>query len=145
MRHATEQQLKQHRIKRRRAQRQHHIRKFGKEARNDDVNVDIKHWPPFATISSSLPTLTRASEMFNFAVGRSMMPEECLEAMGIPVWNTEGLPFTCPWRHALFRLSPAQIRSLAGNGINAAVLGHVLVFMLGIAEPVLGAHEPYCV
>ena len=126
---------------RRRAQRQQHTRKFGEGARHDDVNCDIKHWPPYATIAASMPTLTRASDMFNFARQRSLLPEEALEVMGFPMWPTEGLPYVTPWRDAIDDLSPCAIRSLAGNGMHAAVLAHVLLFALGVAEPVQGRSE----
>ena len=55
--------------------------------------------------------------------------------------DTEGLPFICPWRDALHQLSKAELHSLAGNGIHSAVMGHVLVCVLAIAEPVHGAYE----
>ena len=77
-----------------------------------------------------MPALLRGSILWSMSARRPCHPEEHLEVMG---YNMFG-PDCCACASVLSSLSDAQQRSVSGNGMHAAAIGSVLMFLLSGVE-----------
>ena len=93
-------------------------------------------------LSEICPTLlTRTSRLWDMQAGRLFVPEEHLAIMGVPIF-AEGRKDVDRFSVELLALSqqtgPDDIQLVAGNGMHMAAVGHVLVYLLSMAVPVVG-------
>ena len=94
--------------------------------------VDVQQAPDFASASADgcVPCLIRNSCLYSFKLQRHMTKEEHLCAQGLHATEAACTHFELPWRSALEKLKPAEVRSLAGNGMHCHVVSLVLAYAL---------------
>ena len=91
----------------------------------------------FGCVRESVPALLRTSTVwcFNSVRERELLAKEHLVVMGLPAYPAlaSRVGYQCPFRSILDgpdAISPAQVKSLAGNSIVVPVFGYLVTFVL---------------
>ncbi|CAK9061179.1 unnamed protein product [Durusdinium trenchii] len=114
-----------------------HLKGFRKIASNKavyDLSQDPKHRKRTENMDNTLPCLTTSSQLWVEPAGRMMLPAEQLASLGYPclppVADTAGELVDL----SLLDLSDAAVRKMAGNGMQLAQAGFILLMCLLCVE-----------
>jgi len=101
------------------------------DPRRLDFTFDTTQSKDFTAASLTCPALTQRSLMFCMSKRRCQTPFEALETHGFNLYGEalEHHPM-CPFKDILGECSEAQLRSLAGNGMDVPSIGAVFLFVL---------------
>ena len=98
----------------------------------DRADISQNATTSFRVLSANVPTLCRNSDLVNLKLGRVFHPLEYTHALNIPIFGKE--EDICVTRGIFERLSPVQVSHLAGNGMNLAQIGSIIMFALAGSE-----------
>ena len=90
------------------------------------------------TCSEHVPALLRGSLIYSPYHRRCLIPAECLQLMGFPIFEECASAKPCFARAALEQtsFSDSQMRAMAGNAMHCAAVGACIMFLLGFTRPV---------
>ena len=89
--------------------------------------VNVTQTTQWARVSTDAPVLLRCSFLWLPEVRRPLLSLEHFELMGYRIWGADGETTTLG--KSLQSVSTAKQRSMAGNGMHAASIGTVLMFL----------------
>jgi hypothetical protein len=90
------------------------------------IFANLRQTARFAAVSSSLPTLLRGSRIYSFEHRRLIVAGEHMEALGYRMFSEPRASFA----DEMDRLPLSQVKDFAGNGMHAAVVGTILLFLI---------------
>lgn len=117
---------------------------------DEDYICDLHQFEVAGMVTRHIPALTRTSEVYSFAMRRTMLGIEKLEVQGFLVFTPPGFPFDVPFRSMIdtasgkAKLADARLHALAGNSMHAAAIGGVLLLALGgsiVVDPASASSE----
>lgn len=88
--------------------------------------------------SELVPALLRCSLIYAPSHRRCLIPTECLQAMGFPIYEecTSAQPCFASSAIEQGSFSDAQVRAMAGNAMHCTAVGACIMFLLGFTQPV---------
>ena len=101
-----------------------------------DVFVNLRQRPGHTPVAVLMPTLLRGSVTWSFRRNRPLMALEVMETLGYGMY-AEPSSARASFADAVADMTESQVRCLAGNGMHAAAVGSVLMFVLAGTRIVL--------
>ena len=119
---------------------QHAIAKDPNSATPDFI-FDAEQYPSYGGLTRRVPALTQSIQPYSLVHKRTMLAEEKLEVMGLPVFAPSDFAVQTPFRSLILDgvLSEKQLHSMMGNAMHAAAIGSWLMFALGCTREAPGA------
>lgn len=93
---------------------------------------NIVQSPRFLPATNHSPALLRKTALWSMHHQRLAIPLEQVEIQCYKMWDCH--PATADWAATLASLTFAQQKSLAGNGMHAAVVGAAIMFVLACTD-----------
>ena len=97
------------------------------------TRASLKQWLRQICVCRRVPALTRSADLVALEKRRPMLPSEYFHALNVPVWGSgdSRCSHICTMRGRFMRTCTlADAQALAGNGMNLAAVGSVLMFCL---------------
>lgn len=95
------------------------------------VFCDVSQEPRFGDIVANVPALTRKNNIWSLQHSRCLLPEEAMEAMGIPsLLPEQTLGLAAPWSSTKASLPSWKIKELVGNSMQLAAISAVIIYVL---------------